>query len=275
VAYLTSATEAYFAVLRPTVLAGRLPNADEQARGFDGVVVTASFAVRYNVAPGASVSIASSDGTRSVVPIAAVVADFREAAYDDGFVPRIIQRFGGQTGRRPSELTAWVRPPGPVVPYTPQQQPGGWEIVDMKPAAQVFDTQLLEIRGIATLGLGVFAVALFLATLGVYGLISHGMSVRLPELALRTALGASPRRIAAALMAESVRVTAFATVVGALIAAAFSVSVGSSWAERSVEFGGSVGIALLAVGSGILIAGLPSLLAVMRTPPSAVLRGNG
>jgi ABC-type antimicrobial peptide transport system permease subunit len=66
--------------------------------------------------------------------------------------------------------------------------------------------------------IGVFGVlALFLAALGVYGVVAHVARERLRELAVRSALGASPRQLVGRLMGMGVRLSVLGGLAGAVL----------------------------------------------------------
>jgi predicted permease len=68
--------------------------------------------------------------------------------------------------------------------------------------------------------LGIFAaMALLLASLGVYGVISHGVALRTRELGVRMALGASRREVAGMILAQGSRLAVIGVAIG--VAAAF------------------------------------------------------
>jgi len=73
---------------------------------------------------------------------------------------------------------------------------------------------------LATL-LGVFAgVALLLAGVGVYGVMSYAVAQRTHEIGIRLALGASARRVRREVVARAARLTAVAVVIGLTLAIA-------------------------------------------------------
>jgi ABC-type antimicrobial peptide transport system permease subunit len=68
------------------------------------------------------------------------------------------------------------------------------------------------------------AVALFLAALGLYGIIAQGVLQRTRELAVRAALGASPRELLRLVLSDGLLLTATGAALGA-VGSAFSVRV--------------------------------------------------
>jgi|SRR5688572_7951751 len=67
--------------------------------------------------------------------------------------------------------------------------------------------------------LGLFAVmALLLAAMGIYGVISHGVTQRTRELGVRMALGASRRKVAALILAQGSRLAVTGVAIGLVVA---------------------------------------------------------
>jgi ABC-type lipoprotein release transport system permease subunit len=67
--------------------------------------------------------------------------------------------------------------------------------------------------------LGIFAVmALILASLGVYGVISHGVAQRTRELGVRIALGASRREVASMILSQGSRLAFVGITIGLVVA---------------------------------------------------------
>ena len=61
------------------------------------------------------------------------------------------------------------------------------------------------------------AVALFLAVIGLYGVLSYTVSQRTSELGLRFALGATPGQVVQLVLGDGLRLVAIGTVTGALL----------------------------------------------------------
>jgi putative ABC transport system permease protein len=127
----------------------------------------------------------------------------------------------------------------------------------------------------ATHVLAVFAaVALALAALGIYGVLSLAIAQRRRELSIRMALGANRGRVLAMVMREAgglVVVGALLGVVGSLVAAR---------AMRSLLFGvsavdpGTYAVSALVLAIAAAAAAFVPALRAMRVQPAAVLRGE-
>jgi predicted permease len=95
-------------------------------------------------------------------------------------------------------------------------------VAEMTTMNRVLDDSLWQPR-IAAVLVGVFAVlALLIATSGLYAVISYAVARQTREFGVRLALGASGRRIAAAVLGHGLRVTAVGIVLGSVIALVLS-----------------------------------------------------
>jgi putative ABC transport system permease protein len=120
--------------------------------------------------------------------------------------------------------------------------------------------------------LGVFAaVALLLASLGIYGVMSYAVSQRTSEIGVRLALGADERAILRLIVGNGVALTAAGLAIGVVIAFALSRTMSSLLYETSgsdpVTFGGVV-VTLGAVA--VLASYLPARRASHITPTEAL-----
>lgn len=121
--------------------------------------------------------------------------------------------------------------------------------------------------------LGVFAVAtLFLAAVGLYGVVSQSVGRRLPELGVRRALGAAARDLAGEVVGEAARLTLVGLALGALgaIAAARLVR-GLLYGVRPAEPAVLLGVVVLLV-LAVALACLRPALRAARVDPAELLR---
>jgi predicted permease len=121
--------------------------------------------------------------------------------------------------------------------------------------------------------LGGFAwVALVLAAVGIYGVVSYSVSQRAHEIGIRLALGASPGDVQAQVLAKTLKLTALGMVVGSLGAIA------ASRLMTPLLYGIGAGDPLTLVATVLVLALVAALagylpaLRASRTDPAAVLR---
>lgn len=115
-------------------------------------------------------------------------------------------------------------------------------------------------------------VALLLAALGIYGMLSYSVSSRLREIGVRLALGAAPRRVVGLVVSEGLRLTAAGVAIGAVSAMAAGrllrgLVVGVPPSDPRIL----AAVTVVMVGSAALAAYLPALRA-STVDPVTVLR---
>jgi len=91
--------------------------------------------------------------------------------------------------------------------------------IDLKPLDEDLGANVLQERLVANLS-GVFgSLALLLAALGLYGVMSYTVTRRRNEIGIRMALGAEPARVVALVLRHVTLITAAGLIVGAAVAA--------------------------------------------------------
>ncbi|MPY86839.1 MAG: FtsX-like permease family protein [Luteitalea sp.] len=115
-------------------------------------------------------------------------------------------------------------------------------------------------------------LALTLAMLGTYGVLSYAVAIRRPELAIRLALGATPRSLLWLVVRQGMTLAAVGVALGVLLA------LGATRALGSLLYGISTAdpVSYIVVGAALLVVGaaacyLPARRA-MRVQPMGVLR---
>ncbi len=131
-----------------------------------------------------------------------------------------------------SDLRVFLRTTGALPPVIKAMRDAVHEVDPTQPVSsvqsleEVRGAQLAEPRLTVTL-LSVFAaIALLLTATGLGGVIAYGVTQRLPEIAIRVALGASARQVLALVLREGLFVVAVGLVIGLALAA---------WASRLVS----------------------------------------
>jgi predicted permease len=167
----------------------------------------------------------------------------------------------------PAELAAGVRAAlKPIAPNLPGKE--------FRPLQQLVDRSVSPRRFVVAL-LGGFALfALLLASLGIYGVVSYGVTQRTQEIGIRMALGASASRLQGGIIAQTLGLAAIGMLIGAVASGLLARALGGLLfgvtATDPVTFlGMPIVLALVAAMAGYLPARRAS-----RIDPSIALRGN-
>jgi putative ABC transport system permease protein len=225
-------SERYFDALRIRIVGGRGFARSDSAGEPPVAVVNRAFARRYcgGNALGARVPMALgyTDVEREAT-IVGVVDDVRYVGAGLATMPEIYYSYAQLQGRLVVPMvTLMVRAvgdPATVVPFVrtavrdgdPQLVPDG-----MMTLGRRLMTTLARPRFYAVLLGGFAALALTIAAVGLFGVLSYGVTLRARELALRAALGAQRRDLVGLVLRQALVVTTVGLALG--LAAAFVVS---------------------------------------------------
>lgn len=280
-------TPDFFRTFGVEVAEGRGFDALEARRGGDPVaIVNESFASTYLSGTrvlGERVRLGRSDSTRPWLRVVGVVPDMHVGGNVGGigddqerpervFLPLgaldlAFASFAVRTQDDPTTLAPRVR----------------GLVAELDPNLPVYDLLSME-RAIreATWAFGLFgslftifgAVALFLATVGLYGVMAFGVNQRKREMAVRLALGANPRALVLMVVGRGAGQLALGVGLGLVLGAFMSRSM------RVVLYGvevddplvyGSIVAALVATG---LLACIVPVRSATRTDPAHAMRGD-
>jgi putative ABC transport system permease protein len=148
----------------------------------------------------------------------------------------------------------------------------GLPLYDVKTMEQVLSESLARAR-FSTLLMTLFAlVAVLLATIGIYGVISYSVSRRTQEIGVRVAIGASSRDIVRLVLTQGMRLVAVGVAVGALAALGFAQSLKSLlYQVDATDVGAMVSVVLVLIAVALLACYLPARRA-MKVEPVEALR---
>jgi putative ABC transport system permease protein len=169
-----------------------------------------------------------------------------------------------KTAGRPEALTSALR--AAVIQIDPDLP-----VARIETLAEIVGASNAEPRFLAVLVTFFAALALGLASLGIYGVIAFAVSQRMPEIGVRLALGAERRDIFAMVVGDGLKLAATGIVAGAIAAVALNVSIESLlFGVRKVDpwtFALTIGALLVAA---VLACLLPARRATHVDPMAAL-----
>jgi putative ABC transport system permease protein len=162
----------------------------------------------------------------------------------------------------------------PVVKGIVKQLDADLPIGDVRTIEEIIDRSTGEPRFRSYLIAGFAFLALLLAAVGVYGLISFTVTQRIPEIGVRLALGASPRQVFGHVIGQGARLAIIGVAVGLAAAAAATRLVrGLLFNTSATDPVVYVSLALLLLAIAIVACYVPARRA-MRVDPMTALRSE-
>ncbi len=275
-------TLGYFDVLGTRLLDGRAFDERDVAGAPAVVMINQALARRYF--PGENPLGRRVDfgwGTTGLQEIVGVVADVRERALSEPAAPTIYIPHAQRPDTSDTGMFLLLRAAGDdplalvprvreVVYSLDRDQP----IAEVQTLEDIVGSRLAD-RRLAMALFGAFsALALVLAAVGLYAVISYSVMQRRQEIGLRMALGARAQQVSRAVLGQGIGLIAAGAVLGALAAlwlgkflAGLVFGVGTS---DPATF---AGVALLLVTTAVLASLIPALRA-SRVDPARVLRSE-
>jgi putative ABC transport system permease protein len=145
-------------------------------------------------------------------------------------------------------------------------------VSDVRTMNQWVAKSLAQARFSSTLLTTFAALALLLAAIGIYGVMSYAVSQRTPEIGIRLALGADTRDILAMIVGAAVRLAAIGLAIGVALALALSRTLTSLLYETTgtdpLTFAAVVGV----LGAVAIVASYLPARRAARIPPVDALR---
>jgi putative ABC transport system permease protein len=268
----TAVSPEFFHVLRTPVLRGRSFTDADTDKTKPVVVVNESFAKQY--LPGREMGrrMHFLDADWEIV---GVVGDVRADGLDTSVAPRI---YSPLYQGRAAEMAIFLRGASgssglqQAVTRIVQAVDPDLPVYGVRTMREMMATSLARRRFSLSLMAVFGALALFLASIGIYGVMAYAVSQRAQEFSIRMALGALPRDI----LLLSLRPGAILTLTG--VALGLAVAQGVTHLMSSLLFGVSPGDPITFIGVPVALA-LVALLAcwiparrAVRIPPVAALR---
>jgi predicted permease len=274
-AFVRIVSDGYLRAMGIALIAGR--DISERDVPTSGPVIVINQTMARTLWPGQNAvgQIMRACGERQVV---GVVSDVRHLALEEGsgmemYLPmRQCNDIASvdlvvRTSLPPADLAASVRAAlKPIAPNLPGQE--------FRTLQQLVDKSVSPRRFVVEL-LGGFALfALLLASLGIYGVVSYGVTQRTQEIGIRMALGASASRLQAGIIAQTLGLAAVGMAIGAVASGLLARALGGllfgvTATDPLTFLSMPIVLAVVAAIAGYLPARRAS-----RIDPSIALRGN-
>lgn len=148
----------------------------------------------------------------------------------------------------------------------------GQSLVTVRPARDLLDAKRRSWMLGATMFVGFGVLALLVAAVGLYGVISYNVAQRMHELGVRVALGAQPGRVVRLVIGHGVRMAFVGLIVGGMLALA-----AAPWIEPLLFRQSATDPLVLALAGALLVgvavvASAAPASRAMRADPNTVLR---
>lgn len=210
------------------------------------------------------------------VTVIGVVGDVRHGALESPFTGEVYFSMHQQYGARIDLIVRTTLPLAQLAPaarsaLAPVAQDAAKNV--WTPLQEVIDHVASPRRFVVVLLGGFASFALLLAALGIYALISYGVTQRRQEIGIRLALGASSGDVGGSIMRGTIALAAAGMVLGVVgamvvVPAMKGLLFGVTWSDPA-SFVGASGLLVVVAA----VAGLVPARRAARVDPSVVLRG--
>jgi putative ABC transport system permease protein len=252
-------TPDYFKVMRIPVRAGRTFDARDDASGPEVVIVNEQAARRFwlgtnPIGQQIHLGVRLAPGVRSTMKtIVGIVGNVKYGGLDEDSPPEV---YLPHAQHQVDSLTIVARTSGdpmlaaPLLRHEVAALDPDLPVADVQPMDQLIGSSIAQRRFTMLLLAAFAAVAVTLAAIGIYGVLSYVVSQRTQEIGVRLAIGASPVDVVRLFVREGVRLSAIGLTCGILGALAatrvLTTMLFGVTAKDPVTFG-SVAAALIAV----------------------------
>jgi putative ABC transport system permease protein len=276
-AFERPASAEYFKTMGIPLVRGRLFNERDEANAPLVAVVDESAVRRYwpGEDPVGRHIYYQRRGKRLAVEIVGVVGPVKQNRLDTSMGPTVYLPLGQSPWSNMSLVVrSGVSPRGlaDAVATKVRNVDPDLPVASVRTMEEVAAESVWRLR-FAMLLLSAFAViAMCLAALGIYGVLSYNVTQRIRELAIRMALGASPTRVFRIIIGKSLLLVLLGLAAGAVIALMLSrVLSGILYGVTTLDVAIYLGVAGVLTTVGLLAAFVPARRA-MKIDPALVLR---
>ncbi len=239
------------------------------------VIVNEALAgVLYPGQPAVGRAVSVNGSPHSIVGIAAAV---RQGRLDERPVPQMYLPFAYGFGVSSDLIVRSTRPLASVVPDIRNalaQLDSSLLVTEVRPLADLVDRAVSPRRFLLSLLAGFSGLALLLASLGIYGVVSYTVNQRVPEIGVRMALGASAGAVRRQVLGETMRLALAGIVVGLIASLAVARLIAALLFETSPADPAAFGLSALVLISVAALAGYLPARRASRVDPMTALRAE-
>jgi putative ABC transport system permease protein len=225
------ATPDYFQTIGIPLRRGRLFTEDDRAGSPPVVLITDSAARQYfpNEEPiGQKITLGwgrGKDTPRAGGEVVGIVGDAKEAGLDEEEPPQLYMPYRQWPVQGMSLILATTIPPASVADAARRAvyaTDANMPVANVKTLEQIVARSISQPR-FYTMLLAVFAgVALLLAAIGIFGVLSYAVAQRTREIGIRMALGAQERTVLGLVVRQAMALAAAGVAIGVILALALS-----------------------------------------------------
>jgi predicted permease len=268
----------YFRSMGIEIKSGRDFAEEDTGKSQPVVIINESLARRLYPDRDAVGQPANGGDPKNPYRIIGVVADVRQNSLDEP-TSTALQMYVAETQRSdsPGSADLIVRTTLPAASLASSVRAAVGAIdpmltsTDLRPIEMLVERSVSPRRFLVTVLLGFALLALLLACLGIYGVVSYGVNQRVQEIGLRMALGATAGDVGRSIIGGTLRLAAIGVVLGLVMAYIVarliaSLLFGTSPTDLSTFAGATAVLTLVAIAAGAL----PARRAARLDPMSAL-----
>ena len=281
VSYWTEIGPDYFKTLKIPLLRGREIDSADAARGAPACVINESFLRRFFPDLDAIGKHITDEypTTRETFEIVGVVADSKEHAPDENKRPRFYANIShpiGTVGEVTFILSTSGEPASAAseVRKLLRQFDQNLSILTVRTVNQQIGRRLITERLTADLAAFFSGLALLMAAIGLYGVMSYSMARRTNEIGIRMALGASAAGVMRMVLGETLWIVATGTAIGLPCGIAIARLISSKLYGVTAADPASMAAAIFIVLASALLAGYVPAHRASRIDPMVSLRNE-
>jgi putative ABC transport system permease protein len=276
-AIIETTTPSYFKIMNIGLRSGRALTDADGADSMPATVISASLANRYF--PGESplgkrIRVGGEDSARPWMTIVGVVNDVHYNWINKEDLPTI---YGSFRQAPPYYTTIVLRTPGNPLQFVPavRSQVAAIDpnlpLYNIKPMDRLITDSIIGIAYVAAMMAVLGGIALVLASVGVFGVMSYSVSERAHEIGIRMSMGAQTKDILRMVLRSGMTLTALGLAIGLPIAFALARALAALlFGVEAADPFSFIGLPLLLAGVAAVACYLPARRAAHLDPLKAL-----